>query len=102
MDAETLFTQFKERLEETLNKIQYPLPDSQEKQADSWVELFKEDDESLKRRSKSRRSVRRRARYFVRKMYDIKSQLFVLCCLSFSISDLPTIPDDTFYDEVEK
>lgn len=102
MDAERLFfdTQFKERLEETLRSIQYPLSDSQEKQADTWVALYQEDDESLGKRSKSRRSVRRRVRYFARKVYGIKSQLFVLCSLSFSISGLPTIPDDTFYDEL--
>jgi hypothetical protein len=92
--------QFKPRLEEKILEIQDPLDDGKDAQAKTWVTLYTETDESLRKRSRTRRSVRRKARYFARRVYVIDARLFVLCSLSYTISGLPVIPRGTFYDEI--
>ncbi|PWY87099.1 hypothetical protein BO94DRAFT_575221 [Aspergillus sclerotioniger CBS 115572] len=94
-------SQFKPRLQSQVQEVQYPLPDVQVNRVASWVDLFAETDQSLKKRSSSRRSVRRRARHFARKVYVICPELFVLCSLSYTISNLPAIASITFYSELE-
>ncbi|PGG95594.1 hypothetical protein AJ80_09933 [Polytolypa hystricis UAMH7299] len=93
---------FKPRLEDNILKIQDPLPDSQKTLTNSWVKLCAETEESLKNRSSTQRSVRRRARYFARKVYDISPELFTLCCLSYTFSGLPKIPPGPFYDRLRQ
>jgi hypothetical protein len=89
-------------LEAQLLKIQNPLTEEQQKQANTWIDLLTESEESWNRRSKQRKSVRRQARFFARKAYTIGEQLFVLCSLSYSISALPKIPTGLFYDKLEQ
>jgi hypothetical protein len=94
--------QFKPRLEDKFFDIVNPLPDVEAIQAKSWVELWAETDESLQKRSSSNRSIRRRARYFARKVYLISAELFLLCSLSYSIYGLPKIPPGPFYKQLEE
>ncbi|EGE00673.1 hypothetical protein TESG_07970 [Trichophyton tonsurans CBS 112818] len=94
--------QLKPRLEDQIQKIQDPLSDGQARQANAWLELYTETADSLKKRSSSRRCVRRHAQYFARKAYAISAELFVLCSLSYSISGLPKIPAGPFYDQLEE
>jgi hypothetical protein len=93
---------FKTRLEDRFSKIEYPLPDAETIQTQFWVEILTETDESLQKRPSSSRSVRRRARYFARKVYAISAELFVLCSLSYAFSGLPKIPPGTFYKQLEE
>ena len=95
-------SRFKPRLQDKLSTFQYPLPDIETNQAISWVELWAETDESLKRRSSSNRSIRRRARFFARNVYAISTELFLLCSLSYSISGLPKEPPGTFYEQLKE
>lgn len=83
-------------------KIEHPLPDVEAIQAKSWVEVLAETDESLQKRSSSNRSIRRRARYFARKVYSKSAELFLLCSLSYSIYGLPKIPPGPFYKQLEE
>lgn len=94
--------QVRPRLEAQLLKIQNPLTEDQQKRANTWIDLLTESEESLNRRSKQRKSVRRRALFFARKVYTIGEELFVLCSLSYSISALPKIPTGLFYDKLEQ
>lgn len=94
--------QFKPRLEDKFLKIEHPLPDVEAIQAKSWVEVLAETDESLQKRSSSNRSIRRRARYFARKVYSKSAELFLLCSLSYSIYGLPKIPPGPFYKQLEE
>lgn len=94
--------QIKPRLEDQIQKIQDPLSEGQAKQANTWLELYTETADSLKKRSSSRRCVRRHAQYFARKVYAISAELFVLCSLSYTITGLPKIPAGPFYDQLEQ
>lgn len=89
-------SRFKLTLEKKLLELQYPLSDVERNKVETWKEILTETDESLKKRSSSRRNVRRRARYFARKVYAVNGSLFVLCSLSYTISGLPTIPPGGF------
>jgi hypothetical protein len=96
---------FKPRLENSLLKIQNPLTDEQKKQLNTWLDLYAETEESLNKRSKTRRNVRRHARYFVKKVLafeNIGHELFVLSSLSFTISSLPTIQTEDLYSQLEQ
>lgn len=98
-ESESLFkVWFQPRLESQLSRTPSILPDRQNGQLKRWAEVLTESNESLKRRSKQRRSVRSRARNFAKNVHAIAADLFVLCSLSFAISVLPSIPDGSFYD----
>lgn len=100
-DDSSLFESWlRPRLEYQTSRIHSTLSDRQQDQLNSWVEILTETDDSLKRRSKQRRSVRSRARSFAKRVYSIAVELFVLCSLSGTISDLPTISDGAFYDQL--
>ena len=96
---------FKPRLENTLLNIQNPLTSEQKKQLNTWLDLYAETEESLKKRSKSRRNIRRHACYFMKKVLafeNIGHELFIPCSLSFTISGLPTIRTGDLYDQLEQ
>lgn len=87
-------------LEKKLQQTVYPLFDVETTRVDSWLDLLHETEESLSNRSSSRRSVRRRARYFASRVYDTSPELFVLCSLAYAISSLPTEIPPSLYDEL--
>lgn len=95
-------TQFRPTLDKKLLNLQYPLPDIERDRIASWNELLAETEESLAKRSRQRRSVRLRARYFANKVYSINTELFILCTLSYSISGLPTIVSELFYSQLKE
>lgn len=103
MDATDFFeNQFRSRLESQLLGIQGTLTGQQLNRVNSWIGLFTETKESLKSRSKQRRSVRNRALFFAEMVLAIGQELFVLCSLSYSISSLPSISPGQFYGQLEQ
>lgn len=94
---ETFEAVVKPRLEAILKDIRDPLLDTQRSRVVSWIEVYLESDHSLNQRSRARKCVRRRARYFVRKAYSLGgSGLLLLCSLAWSISALPSIPSTVY------
>lgn len=92
---------FQSRLDEQYSEIYYKLSTKAAHQTITWVDLKRESNESLGKRSRSQKNVRLRARDFSQRVLTIGSDLFVLCSLSFSISGLPRIAHVSFYDRLE-
>jgi hypothetical protein len=94
---------FKPHFEKKLLEICDPLSDTDQNRTNTWIELYLEDDISLQKRSSSRRSIRRRARYFVRRVFNtMGAELFTLCSLTFYITSLPTIKSEFFYTQLNE
>ena len=77
----------------TFDDDPYPMPKHQKDAFELCCELLKEDETSMARQSRQRRSTRYRARTFLRDVYSgVGPEVFLLCTLCTTIPKLATVP----------
>jgi hypothetical protein len=79
---------------ETFNDDVYPLNDNQNKRFESYLELLREDENSINKGSIQRTSRRRKVRMLLRNIFlSLGVDVFLLCTLSTSITELAQVQE---------
>jgi hypothetical protein len=103
MAPHTLFIKQLAREKATLNENAHLLSENQGKSFQLCCELLREKATSLAKRSRSRRSVRLRARSLLVDVFTgLGPEVFLLCTLAASISNLATIPKKGLVPELRR